>query len=677
MNVVKRCTVLVAWVLMASVLPAKGQSLGAIDETVIVTANREPQPWRLSSGAVDVVSETAQLPGFRFDSAELLAGLPGVQADSRSNFAQDTRISLRGFGARSAFGVRGINMRVDEIPLTMPDGQSQTSSIALDTVASAEVLRGPLAVLYGNGAGGVIAFRTEAPKSSRLGLLASAGDARQRRYRVRGEWAGERAAARVQASQFTTDGFRDHSSAERNQFTGQWFYRSDTGMALVARADISRDPHTEDPQGLTYEQWLADDTQVHPVAERFDPRKSIDHRQVSVSASQPTAWGSWQLAGWAGERSIEQFLSFPGDGENDNGAVIDLARDFSGINGRLSRHFGSLEWSAGFELAQMQDRRLGLVNDLGERGALKRDELGEVSNRDVYTGLAWQPLPAWRFQAGARFNSVLFDVRDDYITDTNPDDSGRREYSEPSYALGASYGKGDWRLYASAGEGFETPTLTELAYRNEGTGLNLELDSSRNRQAELGWRSETEALVASVTGFVVASRDELVVDQSEGGRTTYRNGAETRREGLEVLLDWSLHEQWNWRLGATLLKARYTAGPYRGNRLPGVAQETLYSKLDWSVAGERLMLTLATQYRGDIASGDDNLEVVPGALTWDLAAQSRYRWGATGLSLWAKLVNVTDKKYVGSVIVNQSRGRTIEPAPGRQINVGIELIRQW
>lgn len=646
-------------------------------EVIVITANRDPEPWHSTPAAADVVTAQEQLPGFRFDSAELLAGLPGVQADSRANFAQDTRITLRGFGARSSFGVRGINLRVDGIPLTMPDGQSQTSSISLDTVARAEALRGPMASLYGNAAGGTIAFYSERPEASSLSATLAAGDARQRRYQVRGEWAGERAAGRLQVSQFSTDGFRDHSMAERNQVSGQWYYQSANNIEWLARLDMSRDPETQDPQGLTYEQWQEDDTQVHPVARLFQPRKSIDHKQVSLSARQPLAWGNWQAAAWVGEREIEQFLSFPGDGENASGAVIDLQRDFGGANLRVARQWGALEWSAGVELAQMRDRRKGFVNDMGVAGALKRDELGEVLSRDAYTGVLWEPSAAWTLQAGARYNTVRFAVSDDFIQGTNPDDSGELAFSEPSFALGGSYGVGPWRLFASVGEGFETPTLTEMAYRNQGTGLNTNLEPSSNRQAEFGWRLSQEVLEASVVAFAVRSRNELVVDQSSGGRTTYRNGAKTERLGVEGQWRWQLAEHWRWRLGGTLLDAEYTAGPFAGSRLPGVARENLYSQLNWQPPTLDVQISLATRYRGEVATTDDNTEMAPAAVTWDLSADKRYTVGDVSVSLWAKLENLTDKKYVGSVIVNQSRGRTIEPAPGRQFDVGVRIAHSW
>ncbi|MDO3386516.1 TonB-dependent receptor [Gilvimarinus sp. SDUM040013] len=646
-------------------------------ETVVVTTAFHSGRWKEAVGAVSVLDAERQMPGLRQDSAELLAGFAGVQADSRSNFAQDTRISLRGFGARSAFGVRGINLRVDGVPLTMPDGQSQTSSLLLDSVASVEVLRGPVASLYGNAAGGTIAFNSVAPEFTATSFGIAAGSARQRRYQLQSDWAGAQHSARVIARQFSTEGFREHSSAKRQQLAAQWYFQGDSGLDVRARFDASRDPLTEDPQGITYEQWIEDPQQVHPVAKIFDPRKSIEHQQMSLSASKAQTWGQWQASGWLGTRDVAQFLSFPGDDLNSGGAVIDLDRQFAGVTASAQRSVGSLDWLLGGEFGFMRDDRKGFVNNRGGRGELKRDEVDEVANSDVFTGLTWRIAPPWTVRTGARFSRVSFDVMDNFVTEVNPDDSSQLSFSEPSYFAGVNYEVGQSSLFGNIGSGFETPTLTELAYRNEGTGFNDALVPARNRQLELGWRLASDNWQNSVVMFVIRTLDELVVDQSEGGRTTYRNGAETERQGIEWMLDGAISAQLDWRLSATWLEAEYSKGPYAGNQIPGVARENLYSQWDWKPWGDDVKVSISGYYRSGVMTSDDNSERVPSALTWDVAVSSGWQLGRWGVELWAKCANLTDKSVVGSVIVNQSRGRTIEPAPGRQFNLGVAVTQQW
>lgn len=646
------------------------------EEVYVTTTVGERQPWGLATGAADVVSVEEQLPGLRFDVAEIFAGLPGVQADSRSNFAQDTRLTLRGFGARSAFGVRGIDIRLDDIPLAMPDGQSQTSVLMTDTLDAVEVLRGPMAVLYGNGAGGVIALHPAIPRDSAVTLGLGGGPDGQRRYRLRGEVAAGDHAARLQVSQFEADGFRDHAAASREQLGLEWFYQP-VGWEVRARLDISRDPDSADPQGLTPAQWREDPTQTHPAAERFDTRKTVDHRQVSVRARRLLEAGHWQVAAWAGERDIQQKLAFPGGDITSGGGIIVLDKTFAGTQAQLTREFGPLALTLGVELEQMRDAREGYVNDFGLRGDQRRDETGRVESLDTFGGLQWTLSDHWQLQAGARYNRLQMEVEDHFVVPGNPDDSGELSFSEPTYALGVNYGRGAWHWFASAGRGFETPTLTELAYRPEGTGLNP-LEASDNRQLETGWRWQGEQLTASLALYAIETRNELVVNTSEGGRTTYRNAAETERRGAEWMSLWQPLDHWRWRLGGNLLDARYSAGPDDGKRLPGVAKTSLYSQWEWlPLAGEQLQLQLAAHYRSRMATGDDNSDFAPAATLWSLAVSSEQRWGGSRIDLWARLANLTDRRAVGAVIVNQAGGRTLEPLPGRELHLGLDWQYAW
>lgn len=674
------CKLVCGLLLSAAVVSARAET---VLETLLVIGPDTNEARNLAPNIVRI-DAPHQLPGVRIDSAELLRGLPGVQADSRSNYAQDTRVTLRGFGARSAFGVRGIDLQVDGVPLTTPDGQGQLSSVALDSVQSVEVLRGPIAALYGNGAGGVIALQSAAPTHNEAGVRLLGGENGMSRSALHGQWHEENLGAKVHISHFTTDGDRPHSSAERQHAGAQFYYTHPNGIEAVIRVDSSRDPLLEDPLGLTPAQWRDDPQQANAAAELFNTRKSVSHRQVSLTLRQAEGEGRWQTSLWRGAREITQYLAFAGDAPTSAGGVVDLERDFYGVNGNYSRDFslGStlLTATLGAELANMDDRRRGFVNNLGEAGDLRRNELGEVESRDVYTILQWQPAERWQIFGGARRSDLTFEVADYFVMPGNPDDSGERTYDDWSSAFGVNYAlTNGWTFFASLGRGFETPTLTEMAYRPESSGLNINLDAANNRQRELGFRfgSDTSAS-ASITIFEVDSTNEIVVDQSAGGRTTYRNAAETERQGVEVAGQLMLSEAWMLRTTINYLEADYSAGAWSGNRLPGVARQNHYTQLRWQPwLDERLTLTLAAQHRSRVATGDNNEDFAPEATTADLAVSSRHEFGDWSLQGWVKAANLTDERYVGSVIVNQGNGRSFEPAPGRNVNAGIDLTYRW
>lgn len=649
-------------------------------ETLIVTASRHQQPWLRSPGAASVIESEEQMPGLRIDSGELLQGFAGLQVDSRSNYAQDTRVVLRGFGARSAFGIRGMDIRLDNIPLAMPDGQAQLGSVLLSEVASVEVLRGPLAALYGNGAGGVVRLHTKVPQQNSVKLASSAGSFGSRRQELSGALQNGPWAVRAQASHLRSDGFRDHSEVERQQGGAQLYYRGDNGLEATLRLDVSRDPETEDPSGLSPADWREDPTQVTRRAIDFNTRKQLRHHQVSLNVAQQIAVGTLRIAAWQGQRDVAQWLPFTGDDITSSGAVIDLERDFSGLLVDF-QHQGVVAGvpvmtTLGASLERMEDARRGYVNDLGQTGALRRDETGTVDSDDVFLLSEWQLTEELNLLGGVRHSRSDFTVDDAFIVPENPDDSGSLSFAETSLALGANYRLSEnWALFGSVGRGFETPTLTEMAYQNDATGLNTDLIPSTNVQLEAGARfSANDTLRWSLTAFRVDSDDELVVDRSTGGRTTYHNAAATQRDGLEWEGDWDLSPTVNVRGSATWLDATYTAGPWSGNTLPGVAREQSYLQLRWRPATlESTSLRLAGRYRSSVATSDDNDVTAPSYVTFDAALTQQYRWGGMSIEAWIAVENIADKDYVGSVIVNQGSGRSFEPAPGRTATVGLAL----
>lgn len=649
-----------------------------IVETLVILGT-QPDQWKMARQAI-TNTQADFGTGARLDPAELLSAIPGVQVDSRTNYAQDTRISLRGFGARSAFGVRGIDLLVDGIPMSTPDGQGQLSSVMLDTVTSAQVLRGPLASLYGNGSGGVIALQTSAPEQSQLSLAGTGGDQGLERYQLQGDFRRGDFALRGQFADTQLDGDRPHSAAEREQAALQMFYTTPGNLGLVVKHEQSDDPLLEDPLGLTPEQWRADPWQANPLAETYNTRKSVKHQQTSISLREQQGATRWQTALWQGERDITQYLGFIGDGISGSGGVVDLARDFAGASAAISQnaHLFSLPlvMSLGAEVAQMEDRRRGYVNNQGVAGDVRRDELGEVNSRDIYSVIQINPLPQLSLYTGARQTWLDVDVQDYFIVPGNPDDSGARDYREHSYALGGNYQFNDqWELFASTGRGYETPTLTEMAYKTEATGLNTQLDAAINRQHQWGVQyQQANRVQLSVTHFVIDTDNEIVVDQSIGGRTSFRNAAETEREGVELLARFTVSDAWRWQASAQSLRADYSAGQWNGNQLPGVAREQYQLGVEWlPLHSELLQMNLFAQQRSRIFTADNNQVAAPAFYTLDFSLQGEYELQAWALDWWLKLANLRDENYVGSVVVNQSNGRAFEPALGRNFSGSVKV----
>ena len=353
--------------------------------------------------------------------------------------------------------------------------------------------------------------------------------------------------------------------------------------------------------------------------------------------------------------------------------MIDLSRQFEGSSAYV-------EWQAtaqtdigfGLRYERQQDHRFGFVNDEGEKGDLRRSEFNYVRKQAVYTRLTHQFNEQWRITAGARHSRFDFSVDDQFIMPGDPDDSGQNELSDNSGAVGLTWAFAPrWSTYISLGSGFETPTLTELAYRNNGSGLNTELSPSQYRQTEWGLKFNSAGRFSSqLAMFDIQSEDDIVIDQSNDGRTTYRNAGETERQGIEWQLNVQLTEQLDSFVSYSYIDANYQGGLYNGNQLPGVADSQWFTRLTWQPT-QATQVQLLGQYRGETYADDSNTVKAPSYVKWDLAITQQWQIAENEFEAWLRVDNLLDRNYVGAVVVNQGSGRSFEPGIGRSASIGI------
>ncbi|RRJ23036.1 TonB-dependent receptor [Rheinheimera mesophila] len=641
-------------------------------EIIVVTAQGQQSPW-LGSAASSFY-KSFELQPLQTDAATLLQHIPGIQADSRANYAQDTRLSARGFGSRSSFGIRGLRLLQDGIPLSSPDGQGQFSSVLLDQLASVEVLTGPLAVLYGNATGGVVALQSRWPTENSAAVQLSHSQFARQQLLSASVVKGKHASS-VSLKNAELQSQRAHSDAKKQQ--AQWLWQSafEQDLKLQLRYDWSYDPLLQDPLGLTLQEWQSNPRQTASNALAFDTRKFTKQQQWSINLSQQGVDQSWRLAAWFGQRDVGQYLGFDGSAPTSAGGVVDLSRPYQGLDAAYSWQFDQLRLSLGGALEQSTDERRGYVNNQGVQGDLRRDEEGEVQSADLYSRFVWDFDSAWQLSGGIRHSDLDFDVTDFYITAQNPDDSGSTSFANTSAALALNFAQSEqlsW--YLSAGRGFETPTFTEMAYQSNGEGLNLALKESTNQQWELGNKWQQENWRSSLALFLVESENELVVDQSSGGRTSYRNASETKRTGVELSALWFASASWQHQWTLTQLNARFTQGDLDGKLLPGVAKQQAQWQISWMpLQSSDWMLQFDTLYRGKIATSDQNLLFAPSATVYHLKLVAQSQFSAMQLRYYLGVDNLTDKNYIGAVVVNQANGRAFEPALPRSVSLGFSL----
>jgi len=664
----------------------------AQEDAVVVTATRVDQPSLEVPASIDrVYAEQLREGRPQVNLSESLGHVPGIVVLNRQNYAQDLQVSSRGFGARAAFGVRGIRLIADGIPASMPDGQGQAATFDLGTASRIEVLRGPFSSLYGNASGGVINVLTEdGPRVPTLEAGFHAGSYDSLRGALKFGWQRGTVGYIANVSHFESDGYRDHSAVRRDQLNSKvkLSLSEDTRLTLVGMA--LHQPDTQDPLGLTAAQVAQNPRQVVPGAITFNTRKSIDHDQVGVTLDHALSGATrLQASAWGGTRDVEQYLAIPLIFQNQDthsGGVVNLDRSFGGAALRL---FGDgklggrpLRLSVGLEYERMAERRRGFVNNDGVAGALKRDEDNVVASTGLFAQGEWRFAERWSAHAGLRASRVKFESTDYYIVGANPDDSGAVDFSATTPVAGLLYRLDpQTSLYANYGRGFETPTFVELAYRNAGTGLNFALVPSRSRHVEAGVKAVRPGLArVNVAVFDIETRDEIVVDVSSGGRTTFRNAGRTERRGIELGAETLLAGPFEARAAYTWLDAAYAddfGTTAAGNRLPGVPREQFYAEGAWRHAPWGLRLSLELLHRSRVAVNDANSEFAASYAVVNAIIGFEQRGERWRLNEFLRIDNLTDKSYIGSVIVNDGNDRFYEPAPQRNILLGVQASLQF
>lgn len=667
-------------------------------DPVVVTAERTRQASFDAPAAITAVTrDVIDNGGFQVNLSEALNRVPGISVLNRQNYAQDLQLSIRGFGSRSTFGIRGVRLIVDGIPATMPDGQGQASTIALGSAQRIEVLRGPLAQLYGNAAGGVVQVFTGTDATvPTLSTTFGVGPYEQNKVGVKFGHNGERDSVVLDAMRYSTNGYRDHSEAQRTQINAKWTRMIDADASISLVANAFDQPLALDPLGLTRAQWEADPTQAVALATQQNSGKVVSQNQIgSVYERRLTPQTTLTTRVYFGSRDLENRLSIPTGPQQSptsSGGIVDFVRSYSGLLAQLGHEVRLdgdrvLRLTGGMEYDRSQEDRQGYINDGGVQGALKRDELNTVRNADFFAQASWDLLASLTAMAGVRASEVKFSSDDRFIVPGNPDDSGSVDFSATSPVVGLTFrASPTLNLYAHTGRGFETPTFTELAYRPPcatpapagcvETGLNTELKASKSRHAEVGmkWKFAPDHRI-DVALFDIATRNEIVVDTSSGGRTTFKNAGRTTRRGAEFMYTGLLAESLRATLSLSALKARFD-DPFvsgsgaaavnipEGNRLPGTPERSGFAELAWSpkAAWGGFHSGVELVHTGKLYVNDANTDAAPAATVLNLRAGFVQKAGPWTFSQLLRVENATDRKYAGSVIVNDSNGRFFEPA---------------
>jgi len=655
--------------------PAATSAEPAVLAPVVVTAPRWEAPWLDTPAALTAIDAAEVQTGAQnLALDEPLNRLPGIYAQNRYNPAQGERLSIRGFGARANFGIRGVRVLVDDIPLTLPDGQTALEGLDLSLADRIEVIRGPASALYGNAAGGVVRVETREPERDEFRLGLSTGSDGFREIRLdgglaRGDWSGLGA-----VSLQRLDGHRDHSEARENGFYGKLSRALSGGGQIIGIVSLV-ETEFQDPGALTAAEMANDRTQAASRNLGFAADEETTQGRLGLVWHQPLgANRELRLRLFGGWRDFANRLPF------ESGGQVELERRFAGAG--VQYLHATEQWrrplrvSVGADLELQRDDRRNYDNLAGRRGALALDQDEKVDAIGVFGQAEWQAADRWAFTLGARWDRNRIEVDDRFLSDGN--DSGRRSLSDASYQAGAVYALDDrQRLYANVGTAFETPTTTELA-NPAGGGFSPDLESQRARNVELGLKGEWPRLRYEASVFRTEVKDELISYQlgDETGRDYFRNAGRSRRQGLELAADWRFAP--DWRIGAAYTEADYRFRDYvvdgvnlKGKRLPGIPRRQLFTELAYDT--ERYYGAVNLLGTDDLYADDANHERVDGYWLANLRLGLRRNLGQLRAELYAGINNLLDEDYAANIRINAAGGRYYEPAPGRSYYAGLKL----
>ena len=644
--------------------------------------------------AVTVQTPDSLRPGQRHLSLdETLWLIPGLSVSNRNNPSQDPRISIRGFGARSAFGVRGIRVLRDGIPFTLPDGQTPVDYLDLESVGRVEVMRGSASSLYGNAGGGVVDIRTsdppQVPVSGAVRMWNGGFGSRRLVAKAGGASAGFGYQANVARTE--SDGYRDYSRQRMTNGFGRISYDNVEGSYALEWLGVNT-PVAENPGALTRAQFDSDPRLADPLSIRKGARKAVTQSQLGLTGRHTIARGVVEAAAYVGTRTLDNPLTF---------AVVDVGRTMSGENLRATLPFSMLgvdhRFTAGTELQLQNDLRRNFTNCndapaptvstttcpvLGvERGTVTLNQREIVSSFGSYVRDEVDFGKRYTLTASARTDAARFRVKDKLINATNPDDSGERPLDAVSPMVGVLARLSDSHsAYANISSAFETPTATELGNQPSGAaGINRDLKPQRSTTYEVGVKGiGASGLQYNAALFATGVHDELIPFDipGGGGRRYFRNAGRTSRRGIELGLGAAISRL---ELGGAYTYANYRfvdftvdTAHYAGNRIPGIPRQTLQASA--SLRGALATLVTEAIFADRMFVNDANSESSPGYGILNARVVSSALWNGSGAELTLGAQNLFNTRYISSVSVNAAGGKFYEPGTQRSIYIGLSLL---
>ena len=645
-------------------------------ETIEIEATRVSSNFQSSALPVTVLKpKVADNTGIGL--RPVISGIPGLFVMNANNFAQDLRIAIRGFGSRSAFGIRGIKIVVDGVPETTPDGQGQLDNLDLYVMEKMEVVRGAASSLYGNASGGVIYINSQQQiDTGFVELNAALGSFGIQRYDAAYGYSGEKFQAIVHGSHASGNGYREQSGFENNIFHAGWQWDIGKGSQLSGSLNLTNAPIGDDPGGLKLEDVEVDRRQARELNVLYKAGEAVTQFKGSLSFDNKLGDRSGlKLYGFGNSRSFDGRLPF------EVGGIVDLDRFYYGQGGQFSlknvKENRVDNYLIGYDLAFQKDERQRFRNLEGIAGDQTLDQTEQFNNQAAYAIGKWT-FPRWFAEQSVRLDLNQLKNTDHFLEDG--DDSGEINLSNVNFSTGVGIFLGpNLTLVSRYGTAFETPALSELSANPTGTGgFNKNLSPQSSTTLEFGFKGNWRRHFFELTWFDIQVENEILPYELEEfpGRTFYNNSGKTSRTGIELAHNKSWFSFLSTKISYTWSDFEFEEYLVGGNdfsqfRLPGIP-EHMFS---WQVDLNHPWLN--AQFRGQHYStmwaDNANSEQVNPFSLLDFSVFRTFKKVKFELTPYLHIENLLNVDYFDNIRINAFGGRYYEPGPGRQFRAGIKM----
>ena len=593
---------------------------------------------------------------------DYLRAVPGLFTQNANNYAQDLRVSLRGFGARSAFGIRGVKIIVDGIPETTPDGQGQIDNIPLGLLKNLEVLRGPSASLYGNASGGVIYLNTiDYIEGKNFQFRTRLGAFGLQSYQLTGSVKNDKTTALIHANRLLTDGFRNNSGLEQNLFNLKIKHKLNPSSKIQFQMNFTDSPRAEDAGGITLEDSEEDRSQARQRNLDYDTYESVNHFKIGLNWDK-----SWTDKIILSTYGFYSFRDFYGKLPFENGGIIDLTRNYFGLGSRLNYKNGKNNLQVAAELLDQSDQRDRYLNILGSQGSNSFSQEEKFQNFS-FSILDELKLESLFFRLSLRYDDMRLG------TDSFSQD---QIYQVINPSLGVSYELTPFQhIYVNFSTSFETPTLSELSANPSGAeGFNFELSPSEAISYELGWKGQWQKFKLETNLFLIESSNEILPYELEQfpGRSFYRNTGATQRYGLELAAQYEYKE---WEVRTSVTQAKYL---FKGsnnnldNALPGIPNSQIFLQLGYTT-NNSLNFLITAEHIGDLYANNSNTVKVESFQNVRLQVGKSFNFNNIDLTFSGGINNIFNERYFDNIRLNAFGKRYYEPAPSRNAYLGFQI----